>query len=548
MLQKLLNHLSLGRTTTADAATANAGQQAPLADATTPQVQNSAGGYAWAVDDWTRLQRFLILGSESGSYYASPAKLTQDNADVVLRCMIEDGLRTVQTLVELSEAGRAPKQDPTILALALCLKLGELSTRKAAADAVPRICRTGSHLLQLAAAVEAIGGWGRVTRRAFSRWYQRPAEGGVDRLAYQVSKYRQRGGWSHRDVLRKAHPAPPDRAHDALYRWIVKDELAPGAPARVGLVAQAKEPRNTRELVRLIEDHGLVREELPTQFLQEPEVWRALLRSGKGMPMTAMLRNLAKMTSIGLFQKDPASRRAVCSALRDRRRLQAARVHPLAVLVALNTYKRGRGVRGSLSWSVDRKVLAALDEAFSLSFDCIPRTGQRWMLAVDVSGSMGWKEISGMTGITPRIGAAAMALATLRSESKVHLTAFSHGLREVDLGRRTSLEQTLELFDAMPMGATDCALPMIHAAKHSIPVDTFVVYTDSETWYGGVHPAEALRRYREKMGIPARLIVCGMVANRFTIADPDDPGMLDVVGFDTRAPALMAEFSLGRLD
>jgi 60 kDa SS-A/Ro ribonucleoprotein len=89
---------------------------------------------------------------------------------------------------------------------------------------------------------------------------------------------------------------------------------------------------------------------------------------------------------------------------------------------------------------------------------------------------------------------------------------------------------------------------MIHAAKHSIPVDTFVVYTDSETWFGGVHPAEALRRYREKMGIAARLIVCGMVANRFTIADPDDPGMLDVVGFDTRAPALMAEFSLGRLD
>jgi 60 kDa SS-A/Ro ribonucleoprotein len=44
------------------------------------------------------------------------------------------------------------------------------------------------------------------------------------------------------------------------------------------------------------------------------------------------------------------------------------------------------------------------------------------------------------------------------------------------------------------------------------------------------------------MGIPARLIVVGMVANGFTIADPDDPGMLDVVGFDTSAPALMADF------
>ena len=88
MLQKLLSHLSFG-------------QRAPIAEAITPQVANSAGGYSWALDDWTRLLRFLILGSEAGSYYASPQALTQDNADVVLRCMIEDGVRTVNTLVDL---------------------------------------------------------------------------------------------------------------------------------------------------------------------------------------------------------------------------------------------------------------------------------------------------------------------------------------------------------------------------------------------------------------------------------------------------------------
>jgi 60 kDa SS-A/Ro ribonucleoprotein len=31
------------------------------------QLVNSAGGRAWAVDDWTRLRRFLVLGSEGGS-------------------------------------------------------------------------------------------------------------------------------------------------------------------------------------------------------------------------------------------------------------------------------------------------------------------------------------------------------------------------------------------------------------------------------------------------------------------------------------------------
>ena len=57
------------------------------------------------------------------------------------------------------------------------------------------------------------------------------------------------------------------------------------------------------------------------------------------------------------------------------------------------------------------------------------------------------------------------------------------------------------------------------------------------------NPHEALRMYRKQTGINARLIVVGMTATEFTIADPTDPGMLDVVGFDTAAPSLIADFS-----
>jgi len=73
-------------------------------------------------------------------------------------------------------------------------------------------------------------------------------------------------------------------------------------------------------------------------------------------------------------------------------------------------------------------------------------------------------------------------------------------------------------------------------------VDAFVVYTDSETWAGKIHPAQALREYRQRTGIPAKLVVVGMVSNGFSIADPTDGGMLDVVGFDAAAPALIADF------
>ena len=106
-----------------------------------------------------------------------------------------------------------------------------------------------------------------------------------------------------------------------------------------------------------------------------------------------------------------------------------------------------------------------------------------------------------------------------------------------------SLADAMHKTHSLDFGGTDCALPMLDALGKKIPVDCFVILTDSETWAGPVHPAEALRKYRQEMGIPAKLVVVAMVANEFTIADPEDAGMMDVVGFDSAAPALIADFA-----
>lgn len=79
-------------------------------------------------------------------------------------------------------------------------------------------------------------------------------------------------------------------------------------------------------------------------------------------------------------------------------------------------------------------------------------------------------------------------------------------------------------------------------------IDVFVVYTDSETWFGKIHPTAALQKYRKEMNHPnAKLIVVGMQSNQFTIADPNDKGMLDVVGFDSAAPQVMSLFAEGQI-
>jgi 60 kDa SS-A/Ro ribonucleoprotein len=135
-----------------------------------------------------------------------------------------------------------------------------------------------------------------------------------------------------------------------------------------------------------------------------------------------------------------------------------------------------------------------------------------------------------------------MSMVTNRVEPQTHVVGFSHALVPIDISKRKSLNDVIQTIEKVPMGGTDCALPMIYALQNRLEVDAFVVYTDNETWAGRIHPSQALVQYRQATGINAKLIVVGMTATQFTIADPNDAGMLDVAGFDASCPAVMADF------
>jgi 60 kDa SS-A/Ro ribonucleoprotein len=116
------------------------------------------------------------------------------------------------------------------------------------------------------------------------------------------------------------------------------------------------------------------------------------------------------------------------------------------------------------------------------------------------------------------------------------------GITRVSLSPRMRLDSVITRIRAIPMGGTDCALPMLWASRHKLNVSAFITYTDSETWAGKIHPAQALRQYREEFVGDAKAVVVGMTSNGFTLVDPNDRGMLDVVGFDATAPAVIADF------
>lgn len=503
------------------------------------QVQNSASGYSYPVSDWTRLSRFLILGSEGGSYYASEQKLTRDNAQAVQRCIAADGPRVVATVADISDKGRAAKNDPAILVLAMCAKLGNDETRRAAYQALPVVCRIGTHLYHFVQFADQLGGWGRGMRRAVAAWFNNREP---EPLARQLVKYQQRDGWSSGDVLRLSHPKPRTPAHQALYQWATKGEAVDGLPSHVVGYEAIKKAATLDEVVALVAAHELPREAIPTQWLTQPRVWEAMLPR---MGLTAMIRNLATMTRIGLIAPGSDVARSIASSITDVDKLRAARVHPIALLSALRTYQAGRSVRGDGVWSPVRDITDALDAGFYAAFGVVQPSGKRVLLGIDVSGSMAQGEVAGVAGLTPREAAVAMAMVTAAVEPSTVIMGFTGGFVPLDISPRRRLDDNLRAVSNLGFERTDCAQPMIYADTKKLPIDLFVVYTDSETWCGAVHPRDALRRYRRSSGIAAKSAVVAMLSNPFTIADPEDAGQLDVVGFDTATPSILTAFARG---
>lgn len=525
------------------------------------QSLNHAGGFVYSLDVWKRLDRFLVLGSDSSTYYQTARALTRENSQVVTEAYAEDASRTVAVIVGVSDAGRSPKNDSAIFALALGAASANEVTRQIALGALARVCRTSTHLFQFLKVCEALGrGWGRALKNAVAAWYSAKS---VEAVGYQAIKYRQREGFTHKRAPELSHaPAATDPVRQNLYRWIkgkVYEEALLPKQVKGHLLAQTCTSTDVMRSTfpTLVESLDLPWEALPTEANAIPEVWQAMVPK---MGLTALIRNLGNMTRIGAIKPLSSTEAGVVARLTDETDLRRSRVHPFAVLQALAVYRSGAGFRGSGTWTPSGPVLAALGRAFYAAFANVVPTGKRHLLALDVSGSM--TSPFGGSVLTCREASAALALVTMNVEPATHVVGFTSAghadrryggmwgggqaeLTVLPISPREGLAAAIKATANLPFGGTDCALPMIYARERGLQVDAFVVLTDNETWAGATHPMEALRAYRKASGIPAKLVVVGMTATSFSIADPQDGGSLDVVGFDGNCPSLIADFIRG---
>lgn len=268
------------------------------------QAPNRAGGFSWEVDDIQQLRRFIVLGTEGGTYHIGEKELGRENALSIIKLIRAGrGVEVVEEITRYSIEGRAAKQNPIIFALALCARDDDIATKKAAYDALNKVCRIPTHLFAFVQFCEALStgsGWGRSHRRAIQNWY---LEKSSKALALAVTKYQQREGWSHRDLLRLSHVKSSRPEIACVLKYVIKgywecaefaslNEEVDNTLEFLHAVQMAKEC-DEQTLIQLIRQHNLVREHIPTQFLNSSSVSisnycviinSALLHVGMGCP------------------------------------------------------------------------------------------------------------------------------------------------------------------------------------------------------------------------------------------------------------------------
>jgi 60 kDa SS-A/Ro ribonucleoprotein len=523
-------------------------------------MQASSGLYVFKISDMDFLKRFLITGSTGSVYIGREEQLSQHIGFLagLAGSEVAVGERAVDLIEEISVQGRAAKNDSALFALAVLATSTHVSVRQRAYRALPKVARTSTHLFMLMGFLKEIRGFGRGLRKAINGWY---LDKSPMQLAYQIAKYRNREGWSHRDIMRVVRPKADVMSpeHKAIIGYAVHsdDVQAIGQASEVSPVISAYEemkrlPNDAAGMTRgmeLIVAHGLPHEVVPNDWKSTAVVWEAMLPS---MNPEALMRNLGRMTHLQMFNSNGQQYLRNVETVRSifsEERLRSARLHPLKIYVALKAYSSGKS-SGNLSWEPNRIILDILNTAFYSSFAYAPRTGKNIYVGMDVSGSMGMSKC--YQGISCIEGAAIMARAITSVESNFHVGAFANTMVDathIFQNPKDTIKQTADAALSINWGSTDLSLPLTDAMTNpklkGIALDAFVLFTDNEVNHGRTHPRKLLEDYRERSGKATRFIVVGMTANQISIADPKDPFMLDIGGFDASVPKLVSEFIAG---
>lgn len=496
-------------------------------------VKNNAGGYGFQITPAQQLLRFLLIGSEGGTYHVGEQKLTIENAENIVKLIQTSGRTVVDTVINVLTNNRAPKQDASLFVLALCATYGDEETKKASYDAIHKVCKTATHLFTFLSNVQNLRGWSRGLRKGVAKFYTTKD---AEKLAYQMVKYRDRAGFTHKDALRLSHAQSNETAINSLFGYAVgKVTAEESGSSLVAAFEKAQKTEDDKELLKLIKNNKLTWEMVPNTKLNSEDVLKALLPN---MPLVALIRNLNRFSYNGLTETNNETVQQIVDKLTNEELVKKSGIHPVNVINSMLTYQSGRGTKGDKTWAVNQNIVDALNETYELAVKTAESTGMDILVGADCSGSM-QVPVGGMAMNCSQI-ANVLAVTLLKTEKKSELVWFDTAIQTPTIGKRTSISDVLA--NAPHGGGTDCAQPILHALKNNKKYDVIYILTDNETWAGRTHGIQALEQYRRTVNKDVKVVEIAMTATGVSTMPSNDPNILRVVGFDASVMEVVNRF------
>ena len=216
------------------------------------QVANNAGGFSFPLPIEQEWMRYLIIGSksESGNYYQTGGKIATQVARCIMAAVNDPTTckRLLCDIVDVSVKGRAAKQEMTMMALAAAVVFAPNPECKSIAlNAIGEVCRIPTHWFMLLQFIRDLSqdksakpgkGMGKGVRKAFAKLYT--SRTGPE-LAVLLTKYKNREGWTHVDVVSLLHINPAEMKDDGgrlVLDWFMKKDK-PERKNKVGVVVPA---------------------------------------------------------------------------------------------------------------------------------------------------------------------------------------------------------------------------------------------------------------------------------------------------------------------
>lgn len=461
---------------------------------------------------------------------------------------------------------------PLAYALAVCARSTNQRVSQKAYQALPNVCKTPAQLFMFLKYCQRslnLKSWPRRHRKAIAKWYTENRQYLDDPmlLAGHVTKYRRRHGFSHKKVLKSCHPNSSKSSAEIKYIlcYVVKGLTKANQKIHDGndktfnnnirefitdyeTIKKQNVPED--DVIAIIRKWRLTWEQVPNRLLKTKNVLAALLPM---MPLTALLRNLGKLTSFGLLQPNSKGEESTCSRLENEDILRQANLHPIQILSSLNGYCKGRGLRNpQLRWSINDNIVQSLTKAYMKQLTCScqnPRLPPNILVAINIRRSME-NHVAGNPVMNCKHTATALAMTLIKWQSRTQIVTFGSdnpvqrleipisedGIHDMEMALETVTarrENDLTYFNE----------PFRYAHQNMGSVDAIILMTDCLTRGDQSNIRDAYRNFRQRYG-DISFVTVGFHTNGedFPVAEPQNPKMLDVIGLDAEAIDLIVSF------